>query len=218
MFAMTQSTTPGLRLGARVGLAAVLVVWFGLAAAAGMSGLLAAEPETLARPVLLSVLAPLALFVALYLMSGRFRTFILTRDVRFLTVLQSWRVIGFAFLMLYAWGTLPGLFAWPAGLGDVAIGLGAPWVALALARRPEFARSRGFVLWNLAGLLDFVVAAGTATLASGAVPGLVDGSLTSAPMEIWPLSLFPSFIVPLFAILHLTVLLQVAAARRRIID
>ena len=33
-------------------------------------------------------------------------------------------------------------------------------------------------------------------------------------MEVWPLSLFPSFIVPLFVILHLTVLFQVRALRR----
>ena len=34
-----------------------------------------------------------------------------------LTTLQLWRVIGFAFLALYAFDTLPGLFALPAGWG-----------------------------------------------------------------------------------------------------
>ena len=33
-------------------------------------------------------------------------------------------------------------------------------------------------------------------------------------MEVWPLVLFPAFIVPLFAFLHLTVFLQLWAARR----
>lgn len=199
---------------AKVALAVVLAVWFALAAAAGATGILSTGPDTLARPVLVSVVVPIAVFLALFAGSHRFRSFILTRDIRVATMLQLWRVIGFAFLPLYAYGVLPGLFAWPAGLGDVAIGLSAPFVVLALTRDPAFAHSRGFVVWNLLGLLDFVVAAGTATLASGAIPGLVAGSVTSAAMEVWPLSLFPSFIVPLFVILHLTVLFRVRALRR----
>lgn len=199
---------------AKVALAVVLAVWFALAAAAGATGILSTGPDTLARPVLVPVVLPIAVFLALYVGSHRFRSFILTRDICVATMLQLWRVIGFAFLPLYAYGVLPGLFAWPAGLGDVAIGLSAPFVVLALTRDPAFVHSRRFVVWHLLGLLDFVVAAGTATLASGAIPGLVAGSVTSAAMEVWPLSLFPSFIVPLFVILHLTVLFQVRALRR----
>src|SRR5262249_11237234 len=48
---------------------------------------------------------------------------------------------------LYVHGVLPGAFAWPAGLGDIAIGVTAPWVALALVRRPGFATSRVFVAY-----------------------------------------------------------------------
>jgi hypothetical protein len=203
MSTITFDTAPDTSFRAKATLVAVLVAWFALAAAAGMSGILATGPDTLARPVLLSVVIPIAAYLALLIASGRFRNYVLTRDIRVLTMLQSWRIIGFTFLMLYAWGTLPGLFAWPAGLGDVLMGLSAPVIVLTLMRRPDFARS-----WR------FVVAAGTASLASGAIVGLVSGSLTSAPMEIWPLSLFPSFIVPLFAFLHLSVLFQVIAARR----
>jgi hypothetical protein len=52
-------------------------------------------------------------------------------DLRLLTALQGGRVIGFVFLALYAHGLLPGLFAWPAGLGDVLVGGAAPFVLLA---------------------------------------------------------------------------------------
>jgi hypothetical protein len=34
-------------------------------------------------------------------------------------------------------------------------------------------------------------------------------------MDVWPLNLFPSFIVPIFIILHLTVLMKVRELRRR---
>ena len=212
--AVADDTGKALSIGAGTALAAVLILWFGLAAAAGAAGLFTAPPDQLFRPVLLSVAGPVLVFLGLYSGSPIFRRFVLSRDIRVATMLQLWRVIGFAFLMLYAHGVLPGLFAWPAGLGDVAIGLSAPLVVLALVRRPEFARGRGFVVWHLLGLLDFVVAAATATLASGAIPGLHAGPVTSAPMEAWPLVPFPSFIVPLFVFLHLGVLFQVRALRR----
>lgn len=214
MSAITNQANDPWRFSAKAKLGAVLGLWFALAAWAGQSGILSTGPDTLVRPVLLSVAVPVAIFLALYAGSARFKRFILTRDIRTVTMLQSWRVIGFAFLPLYAYGVLPGLFAWPAGLGDVALGLSAPFMVLLLLRQPGFAHSPRFVVWNMLGLLDFVVAAGTAMLASGAVPGLVAGPLTSAPVEVWPLSLFPSFGVPLFIFMHLTVLFQAWESRR----
>ena len=35
-------------------------------------------------------------------------------------------------------------------------------------------------------------------------------------MDVWPLSIFPSFLVPAFIILHLTVLLKVRHLRREV--
>jgi len=58
---------------------------------------------------------------------------------------------------LYAHGILPGLFAFPAGLGDMAVGFVAPWIVLGLIRHPFFATSRRHVLWNIMGIVDLVV-------------------------------------------------------------
>ena len=52
-------------------------------------------------------------------MSAKFRTVVLTSDLSLLTAIQAWRFAGFAFIALYAYGVLPGNFAWPAGLGDI---------------------------------------------------------------------------------------------------
>ena len=192
-----------------------LGAWFAWAAYAGVTGVFAAGPDQLFRPILLSVAGPVAIFLVAYGVSPRFRAYVLTRDLRLLTSLQHWRIIGFAFLALYAADVLPGEFAWAAGLGDVFMGLTTPLVLLALDRRAGFVRSKTFIAWNLFGLLDFVVAAAAATLASGALPGIVaPDALTSAPMEVWPLLLFPSFIVPLFVFAHLSVLFRVVALRR----
>lgn len=58
-----------------------------------------------------------------------------------LVAIQFYRALGVIFLILYASNKLPGLFAWPAGVGDIAaVGLLAPTVALAYARDPEMHR------------------------------------------------------------------------------
>ena len=210
----TVSNDTAWSVSAKTRVGALLALWFALAALIGVTDAVAVGPDTLFRPIALTMVVPVLAFVAIYLGSTRFRGFVLGRDLRFVTLLQAWRVVGFAFLPLYYFGVLPGLFAWPAGVGDVLVGLTAPWVVFTLLRNPAFVTSRALVVWNVLGLADFVVAGAAATLASGAIPTLVAGGVTSAPIEVWPLMLFPSFAVPLFAIAHLTALFQVAALRR----
>ena len=212
---MTSTTAPnGWSATTKVVAAAVLAVWAGAAYLAGTTGILTAPADEVFRPVVLSAVIPVAIFFTIYALSGRFRGFVLAHDIRSLTILQHWRVIGFGFLLLYAHNILPGLFAWPAGVGDVLVGLSVPLVMARLARDPAFATSRSFVTFHVMGLLDFAIAVATAMLASGAFPELVAGPITSAPMEVWPLNLFPSFGVPIFIILHAVVLLKVRALRQ----
>jgi hypothetical protein len=97
-------------------------------------------------------------------------------------------------------------------LGDIAIGVTAPWVALALVRNPAFVTSRLFVIWNLLGILDLVVALSTGALSSGFVAAL-RSEVTTAPMAQLPLVLIPAYLVPLFIMFHLAGLLQ---ARRQV--
>ncbi len=79
-----------------VWLAVGLAVWLGLSALVGANGYLTADSGAPFRPILLSIVVPVAAFLALYARSTRFRTFILSRDIRFVTSLQQWRVVGFA--------------------------------------------------------------------------------------------------------------------------
>jgi hypothetical protein len=63
----------------------------------------------------------------------------------------------------YTHDVLPGVFM--AGWSRrYSIGVTAPWVIVALIRRPGFAHSRAFVAWNLLGLLDLAVAVSIGTL------------------------------------------------------
>ena len=189
--------------------AGVLALWFVVVFLLGAAGAFVRLPGTPPIPVLIGATAPLVVFLAAYWAWPTFRAYILSSDLSLAAAIQAWRAGGLVFLSLYKYGLLPGAFAWPAGLGDIAIGVTAPWVALALVRRPGFATSRVFVAWNLFGILDLVVAVGTGGMHSALASA---GEVTTGPMADLPLVLIPAYLVPLFIMLHLAALFQ---ARRQ---
>jgi hypothetical protein len=73
------------------------------------------------------------------------------------------RIAGAAFLVVWALGKLPAVFALPAGLGDLAVGVATPFVAHRLASGGHRA---GAVWFNILGLVDLVVAIGIGSLAA----------------------------------------------------
>lgn len=194
-------------------LAIIGAVWFLVIIAAGRAGVFQSPPSRPPLPILLAVAAPPLLFAFVYRASRRFRGFVLTIDLRLLTAIQSWRVIGVTFLVLYAFDLLPGLFAWPAGVGDVAVGVAAPFVVLAMLRgAPTWRRQ---VAWlNIAGLVDFAGAVGTGVLTSNPSLGFVADTGARASLGALPLSLVPTFAVPLWIIFHLISLLQLRRTAR----
>jgi len=187
--------------------AAVVAVWLALVFVLGAQEAFISRPGTPPLPIFFGFAAPIALFLIAYRASRRFRDFVLRFDLRLATGVQAWRFAGLGFIALYAQHILPGVFAWPAGLGDIAIGLTAPALALAISRNPAVAGSRGFVVWNLLGLLDLAVAVSTGTLVASNVIDVHGGASTGIMGEL-PLLLIPVFLVPLFVMLHLTALFQ----------
>jgi hypothetical protein len=193
--------------------AVAIAIWAILAATLSLAGVFRSTPGKLTLAFPAAVLAPLAIFLVLYRAEPRFRDFVLSLDVRLLAVMQSWRVLGLMFLQLCWLGLLPRFFAYPAGLGDAAIGMSAPFVALAIVRDPTRAATRAFVVWNLLGILDFIVALSAGTLMSGTWPRFVGDGPTTRLMREFPLAMVPTFAVPLFAMLHLSAIFQTRAAR-----
>ena len=118
-------------------------------------------------------------------------------------------------MALYAHNVLPGGFALPAGLGDMAIGLTAPWVAGALIRRPGFAGSTTFMAWNALGILDLVVAITSGALSSALATGAV-GEITTSSMAQLPLALIPAYLVPIFFMLHAVSIIQARRVARSV--
>ena len=185
----------------------VLTAWFLLVVSLGAVGAFVGRPGTPPVGIAIGVGAPLLLFFAWLRLSQSFRDFVLSLDLRVIAGIQAWRWAGLGFLSLYAYNVLPGIFALPAGLGDMAIGFTAPWIILGLVRRPDFATSAAFIRWNVLGILDLVVALTIGTLTAALSTGAA-GEISTAPMATLPLLLIPAFLVPVFLMLHTTALMQ----------
>jgi hypothetical protein len=194
-------------------LTVVLAAWLLGVLVAGIAGVFESGPTSPPLAVLMAVAAPPLLFAAAYRASRRFRDFVLAIDLRLLTAIQGWRVLGGMFLVLYAFDLLPGAFAWPAGAGDMAVGLAAPFVLLAIVRRSPTWR-RQVALLNIAGLVDFVAAIGTGVLTSNNAVGVLSDGAARASLGSLPLSLIPTFAVPLWTIFHIVSLLQLGRITR----
>ena len=188
-------------------MSAVIVLWFAVVYVLGANGSFVSKPGSWPLPVLLGVMTPLLIGLTAFLVSPAFRRLVATADLRLLTGMQAWRFAGIALVALGAQQLLPGSFAWSAGLGDIAIGLTAPWIVLALIRRPEFASSRLFAVWNLAGIADLIGAVGLGALSTAHAIG-ASGEITMTPMTQLPMVLLPAFFVPLFIVLHIIALVQ----------
>ena len=198
---------PGGRRDIRLAVAITLAAWFLVVVLFGAVGAFAGPPGKPPLPIGIGVAAPLLLFFAWMRLSQSFREFVLSLDLRLIAGMQAWRFGGLGLLFLYAHNVLPAVFALPAGLGDMAIGVAAPWMMLALVRQADFATRAAFIGWNLLGILDLVVAVSIGALGAMFATG-APGEISSAPMATLPLLLIPAFLVPLFFMLHIAALLQ----------
>ena len=114
----------------------------------------------------------------------------LSLDLRLLTIVQAWRVVGTAFFFRYAFNVLPGVWAFPAAFGDTSMGMTAPYLAASLISRKSLPK-RAFVVWNLLGILAIVVAA-VLGLAVAEPLRIRSGEISIQPMTVLPVTLFPN--------------------------
>jgi hypothetical protein len=148
-----------------------------------------------------AALTPIIVFLVWFAASSGFRQFTMSLNPRTLTMIHSWRVAGLVFLVLATYRILPRMFALPAGWGDIAMGATASFVALRLAT-PDHRRL--FVSWQVLGMADLVMAVTLGPLARVIDP---QGIPTNA-MMVLPLSLIPTFAVPLLLIFHIICIVQ----------
>jgi hypothetical protein len=179
----------------RAAIAVVGLLWLVAAVAVGASGPL----QTLQPPAPQLIVAALtaAVLVAIAVV-GPVRRWALGVDVRALVALHVTRLVaGGWFLVLYHRdGQLPYAFAVPGGVGDMLVALLA--VALLATTSPLTARGRRlYAGWNVLGLVDILFVVATAARLGAADPG------SMRPLLRLPLSLLPTFLVPLIIASHL---------------
>ena len=133
-------TLPGWRT------AALIAAWFAAVLIGNATGFFIAAPDAPPVALLAAIAGPPVLFALAYAASPAFAGFVQAFDLRLLTALQAFRVLGGAFLAVHAVGQLPSLFAYPAGYGDLLVGALAPFALIALLdQRPG---------WRALGLGD----------------------------------------------------------------
>lgn len=195
---------------ALLGGAAVVVLGGWLAASTAIAATGAYHTQLGKQPPWL----PIAAVAALITLLGASRLPVVTRALSSsdtpsrLVLPHTFRVAGLAFLITMGLGHLPALFALPAGLGDIAVGIAAPFVARRLARGTGHRRA---VWFNALGIVDLVVALGLGGLTAFQI---IHVTPVNDAISQLPLVLIPTTAVPLLLTLHIVSLRQLLSASR----
>ena len=176
----------------------LLGAWICLAAGVGVAGWL----ERANAPVIAGIVWTLTALILLACWKvPLLHRWALTVELRWLVLLHLTRFVGFYFFLLCSRGELPFAFAAPAGWGDIFVAaLAVLLLALSNARN-----WRMLIIWNTIGLTDILFVVMTALRL-----GLEDRQSMHALRE-FPLSLLPTFLVPLIIVSHVLIFFRAAS-------
>jgi hypothetical protein len=182
-------------------IATLLIAWLAMAVVLGMLGAYTAEAQHWPS-IQFGIAIPIIVGVVLYRRSQFLRDILAAVPQSWIIGIQFYRTLGFIFLVLYAAALLPGFFALPAGIGDIAVGATALIIAAVYgsARNPP---AGIVVLWNAFGIADLIVAVATGFLSSPSPLQVAAFHLPNQLITELPLVLVPTFAVPLAILLHL---------------
>jgi hypothetical protein len=177
----------------------ILLSWCLSAALLGVLGVIASLHPPFPQLILLGLVA---LLLIAYRLSTEFRRWLFSVPLEWLVSVHLVRFVGFYFLWLYEHRRLPFAFAVLGGWGDIVV------ATLALALLLLRPRSRIiYQIWNTLGLADILFVVGTATRLAIADPA------SMAALLRFPLSLLPTFIVPLIIFTHVVIFLRLKSDR-----
>jgi hypothetical protein len=195
------SKAPGEESGSK-SVVLIVVAWLCLAAGAGLAGWL----ERANAPVVAGIvwtLTALALFACWKVPTLRGWT--IKVELRWLVLLHLTRFVGFYFFLLSSRGELPFAFAAPAGWGDISVATLA-FLLLALSGARNWSM---LIIWNTIGLTDILYVVLMALRL-----GLEDRQSMHALRE-FPLSLLPTFLVPLIIVSHVLIFFRAAKLKSK---
>jgi hypothetical protein len=194
--------------------AAVLVGWFVLAVALALVGVYSAATSRIPT-IQFGIAIPILLGCLMIWRWPAVSRLIDAVPRQWVIAIQFYRVEGVTFLLLFAAHLLPGLFALPAGVGDVAVGLLAAAIGIgAIGGRPL--RANTVLRWNLLGIADLIVAVTTGFLTAPSAFQMFAFDRPNELISVFPLVLIPTFLVPLAILLHIISLIQLGRATAHI--
>lgn len=195
---------------------AIAGLWIGLAIALANTGIYA-SPAMPVPMVGVMLVVPLIAIGAAAWLSVPVREKLLALPTPLLVGLNSLRILPGGFMLLLAvQGRLAGPFPQDAGWGDIAVGLAAVPLAIAVAR--SFSENRVALLaWNILGTLDLVTAIALGvTSAPGSPLQIFGGSIGTTAMGSLPWSNIPTLLVPFYLIAHGIIFAQLARAKAKL--
>ena len=149
----------------------------------------------------IAIFAPVIIGLLVVWRSKSIAAFLDATPGSWLIALQVYRIFGGIFIVNWANGAAPGVFAWPAGIGDMLTGIMALPVALLLASGTQSAR-RAAMAWNIFGLFDFAVAITMGTLSTPGPFQIFGFEIPAALAGTYPTVMIPAFAVPSSILLH----------------
>lgn len=187
-------------------------LWATVAWTAAINGAFRAGGSSL--PLLpAAILLPVIVGAPVLLLSKRVGQVLDAMPTTWLVALQIYRIFGGQWLAYWLRGVLPGLWALPAGTGDVLTGLFAVPAVIALASGTAEGR-RAAILWNVFGLADFAVAITLGMIMSPGPFQLIIPQGPSMAVDSFPNVLTPAFVVPSSILLHVLSLRQLYRRRQ----
>lgn len=179
--------------------ALILVGWFALVFVFGKIGFFAMS-HLVAPYILIGFILLLGVLQKVYA-STTIQTIADAIPAHWIIGIQTYRVVGIGFLILYSQGILPATFAFPAGIGDIIIGITAPFVAYLYFLKKPYAKKLA-INWNILGIADLVIALAVGIAGYPRPLQLIPLTPSTEPFSLYPLVLIPLFAVPLALLLH----------------
>ena len=178
------------------------IIWFCLAYAVGAAGTLRSVPaQTI--PVIVALLTVIVLLSCWRVPTAR--SVVMSLDFRYILGFHLIRFVAALFLLIEAGnGKLAAAFAYPAAIGDMVVALFA-LLLLGIVTRPSGRLL--LVIWNTAGLVDILF-----VVSSALRVGLRDWT-GMIPLRELPLSLLPTFVVPLIIASHIIIFVRLVRRR-----
>ena len=185
-------------------------LWLAVIWSAAINGVF--RPNASPMPLVpIAIFLPVLIGTPILLASKRMGQVLDAMPATWLVALQLYRVFGSVFLVGWARNVVPGVFALPAGVGDVITGLLAVPIAISLTADTPEAR-RAAIAWNVFGLFDFAVAVSIGLMTAPGPFQLITPSIPNSTVGIYPNVMIPAFAVPSSILLHVLSLRQL---RRR---